>query len=326
MPKPAPKSIQNFLSLDFRISYNTCLFNYVDKLSLWSTFTSPDHREYWETAYRFTEKDREQVKKYQKTRQQFHWDETAALFAWAYQGFPESDKYSALLPVIRYFESREDKKGLTLKTEVEQAVSQVKKAKVEILKEITDPKIVTAITKGAELFQVELTDSPIICYLIFSPVHDMQGGANGPAITVEIPINDPHYLKRVIPFIFHEAFHLKTRIYENSLLNSNPQTKTYFRQYVTSLSQENLGGFFDEVVTYLFIDLYCFGENPEETIRYYETIQRKGEEDYGISVVPIWKAALALKPIIDEYLAGKLTAAKTRQRLFSGFREFVTKY
>lgn len=125
-----------FKNLVFRSSYNTCLFNFIDKLSRWSPFTSPEMHQHWKENFGFNKEDDLKIKGYKKARAKLGWDKAADLLDWAYTGFPPSKEYLDILECVRYFESRVNKQGQQLKDEVKESLLKVKNEEQNIRTEI----------------------------------------------------------------------------------------------------------------------------------------------------------------------------------------------
>lgn len=90
--------------------------------------------------------------------------------------------------------------------------------------------------------------------------------------------------------------------------------------------EDDLGGFFEEAITRIFADVYISGEDPQSTIDYYEDLKKQGIHTYGEKTIPVWQATITLKPIVDEYFAGRLNEEETRQQLFQASKDFIVNY
>lgn len=259
-------------------------------------------------------------------RSKLGWRETADLLDWAYMGFPENERYQELLPYVRYFENHENKDGLTLKEDIEEFADAVKQREGEIKAELGESKILPTLVKVEPLFdRVGKHKQPVTCYLLHAPGSGIQGGANGDAISVEVPIGGKASAVRIAKIIIHEYTHKVLEIRHLLKDQLGEEASKFYRQGISSLHGDDLGGFFNEALTYVIADIKLNGENPQEEIQILRDREEKGDARSG-KYRNIWEAALVCKPVLDDYFSGKTDVAETRRRIFQTSKDFIDRH
>ena len=311
----------------FRTNYDVCLFNFVDKLTLWSPFVSPEVRKHFTDNYGLTDEDLKTVEQYQKARRSLSWEETAELLNWAYEGFAENDRYQQLISAIKYFEGRKNAEGKTLGEEVESAMSVVKQRESEVRIELAKHNALPVLAQAEPLFnRVGAHDREVTCYLFFAPTYSVQGGANGDAITVEVPLGDKDPVKRIVRTIVHEDAHWVLRPGNFLKGKMGDEPGRFYQQLIKDLYDDKLGDFFEEAIVYAVANGVIFKENLQERIDYIEGVKARGEYVHGIRYVNLWRAALKMQPVMEDYFSGRTNVEETRQRIFQTSKDFIDRY
>lgn len=322
-----PERINLSAALTFRTGYNVCLLNFVDKLSQWSSFVSPDMKNFWEGSFGFNKEDLAWLEKYRTTRKKLGWGEAANLFGWAFHNFPHSEDYLNLFKAIKYFEVRKNKDDKSLREEVEEA-SQIIKAEEQRIKTALDIlPIEEMLGKAEKLFgREDAYSKSIFCYLLYSPSKNLQGGANGEAVTIEVPLQEMGDQEREVRVIVHEFMHLVLRAGRVLPGLLGEDGKKFYSQKIPQLWADNLSAFFEEVIVYTLVDINLAGRDPQKMIDFYNDLKTKGADFYSLHSQPIWQATLLFRPILDDYLAGKVNEQETREKLFWTSKTFVSQF
>jgi hypothetical protein len=297
--------------LNFKTNYNVLLWHFVDSLSKWDSYVGSHIYKYYTVSWKLTKEDKDWLKKYSLVRKKLDWEEETNLFKWAFSGFLKNQKFNELKEPVKYFEKRIDKKGQSLKEILKSRLEDTLVAKTLFEKEIKKIDLNKELSKMSAIFNIDKDKEPTSVFLACSMSNNIQGGANGNGLYVEIPYGKSP--KENLHVIVHEYLHKKLRP-RNFFRNiKNKEMKGFFRRKEKKIYQGELADFFDEVIIHSLSEVIIFKHDPSKIINNYQNSRLKY----------IWECVGKTTPILENYLYEKIDKITTCKKLFQIFKSFI---
>lgn len=293
--------------LDFRVSYNTTLFNFVDFLSKWDIFVGEHIYDYFLANYGLDTMDLLELEKYVLIRREFGWAAESDLFDWAYSGFRKESKFFPLLEFIRYFEERENVQGDSLKSELEEATTHLESLTQSLEEKFDSINAEVYLSPFLELFQSKKIENNIFCYLTYTPdPNSSQAGANGNSIYSQINTKfiTEQSTQRLLTRITHEFAH--KFLNPGKYFQNHPdldKRKVYGEKYKT-FYPDKYYGFIEEVIIYSIVNVLMFKEDADVEVRRYQEDGKKFNSGLQHPLM-LWTSIKDVKPILEAYQNGK---------------------
>lgn len=306
--------------LIIKTNYEVLLGHFVDSMSKWSVFVAPHLYRYFDETFGITDEDKKHLEEYSKKRNEYEWDEQSPLFDWAYEGFPENEKYNELKPHILYFEQRKSKSGSYTFKEILLSrldeINNLLSSDFEIFKQ--KEKIDSVVKKMSDLLEYNSTnESPLIAYLACSMNTSTQGGANGTNIYAEVPLEshtqwvNEYVSKILIHEYFHKAF--SPHIYFEKLGG-------IFNFENDDIFPDPMSLFFEEVLVYSSSDVYISGEDSQKRLEKYLP------KEHNDKHYTLWKTIDIFYELIADYLDEKIPVDDTRQKILTLCEKVVEEF
>lgn len=313
--------------LEIRTSYNVLLMHQVDSMSKWSRYVmehiSADYKENWE----YTDEDDTQLKEHAKKRQVFNWGRETDILTWAHEGFDTDSEFLTLLPHLRFFEERKNKKGETLKQVLLKALKAIELLRQEIaleMEKVDFEKYEKAFSPMIRDHQVN-PDLPLPCYLTYSPAPEFsQGGANGDGLHTEVVLGRENTVARAASIISHEYSHklLPFRYYFFAL-SEQEQSKYPYNKEIERFYSGYLADFLDEILIYSINEVLMDGESPEEKSKYYSDQAKGGQAERHSQLALLWKGVALISPLVESLMKGRVSIEDFEEQLHKEFFQFI---
>lgn len=338
-------------SLEIIFDFNVNFMHFIDSLSQWSPYCGDTALNLFTSYFEFNEKDQDVLRKYKVIRNKLGWDNETNLFLWALKNFSQrsffkhvcfeftqqnEEEYSLksnkeqifknLAYVIKYFQERKNEKTclidilknrhLMMSRQVERIKRQINLAQEEILK-ISDLLYIFADC-------LDFKDHPIFICFGFNN-GSLNGGANGKGIYAEFPlVDDEAKFRYGIGLIIHEMLHKIVNIkgFLDKFINSN-KSDILFSNLSRILEERDPEGFgreidvFEEIIVYLFSDVYICNLSIEEKINVYRN--EEGLKEF----YRIWYGVKLFKEMFDKYSCKVLNDNEFVLELLKIFHEKV---
>ena len=334
-------------------NFNVNLLHFIDSLSQWSPYCGDTALDLFKSNFQISEKDEEELRKYRLFRSRLGWKNETNLFLWAlenfsYKGFSNYVKFEItenkkdrlllennkkimfdnLSQVIKHFQKRKDdriylidilsKRYLMMSEQIESIKEQIN---------LTHKKI-SKISNLLSIFSTSLNFEgyPIFICFAFSK-YSFYGGANGKGVYAEFPVTkDAERIKHGVNLIIHEMLHqiLNIKPFMEKFLDMNSAKLDipYF-ELLKILEEKDPQGYgkeinvFEEIIVYLFSDVYISNFSIKERIHAYEDNEELRE------FFRIWSGVKLFKEIFDEYSCKRLSAEDLILQLLNVFIEKI---
>lgn len=307
--------------LVLKTNYNVLLWHFVDSLSEWDFFVPDITKVFFKENWNYNTIDEENISKYAKLRKPMGWGDETNLFNWAFDGFPINKQFSVLLPPIRYFEERRNRKGKSLKDYIKFKYHDVVKGKMYIENRIQKENINDIVLRLLQLFDSSTKNTrQIDAYLAFSPRKNLvQGGANGEGIYTEIPPNEYDIAYETL---IHEFLHTAVFPRDYFMNISEKKLRKFYRTTVESVYPDPIACLAEEGVIHTTSDVLLFHDDPQQKIR-----KAKKRIDEGstraVSDLHLWNLIVLIIPTLEKYLSGKSDVDETRKQLDTEFQKYL---
>lgn len=313
--------------LDFRVSYNVVLFNFIDALAKWDYFVGGHIRRYFEKYYGLDDKDISILEEYAKIRKDLGWRREMDLFDWAFNGFPEHPEFTALKSAYPHFEQKADKNGMVLKSELEHATEGIKKIEAQIESRFHELDIEERIRLFIDVFESPAKTGSLPCYLAYTPYPDSsQGGANGEGIYTQVhPDIDPDIrVKEATATLSHEYMHKELNPGRYFQFHPDAEKREVYNSKFKQVYPDEYYQFIEEVVVYTLNDVITFHTDPlQRRDRYAD--KYKDDTDRMNHFVALWQAAHDIQNILRDFEAEKIDKQEATDRLDKYFLDLVKK-
>jgi hypothetical protein len=292
------------MKINVMTNYSLVLFNVVQGLSQWDVHTGKHNLEYFEKEFGLTDEDQLKLKEFADFRRNYSWSRDSDFLYWAYLGLPDGDEFSVLTPIVKYFENRVSKDGLTLKEICEKRFEEINKYSNVggIWSERDIEKFLIIVERSRKIFDITYTLTDLNVFLMASMNLDTSGGANGWAISVEVPANlegekkysEEEIKARVKLYLEHEGLHLQVPLSKAFNLKD-----PFFDQAERVANfPDGLDSFSEEVVVHSLVDCLLNGIDPQATLARYENMV---EQFPWIKMyIPIWQGINEVLPVIKD--------------------------
>lgn len=309
------------MKIELKTNYNTLLFHHVDSISLWDTFVSKHHNDYFKENFIISSSTNEILKTYSKIRSQLGWNSESELFEWAYNGFKIHKQFSKLLKPIHFMENIASKNGKTIKTYLEEELEGiVKKEKLLNDMQLKFEDRSDEILKVYNKLFYNNKDISTDCYVTHSPYENrLQGGANGDSIYIESYSHSNDISLHTISTIYHESFHkiLKVRrVLEKVFTETN---KKYLTEVIPDLYPSPAHKYLDEVIVYTLTNVLIFNTDPFERISQYSNKGEHAALHYG----NVWRGVTYFKYFIEGTLHKPIPYEDFMKELTRLFEQFI---
>jgi len=293
--------------LYIRVSYNTTLFSFVDSLSTWDHFVSKHINKYFHDNYGIGSQDQKLLDQYAQIRRQLNWEKEIDLFNWAFSGYQDHPGFNELLPAIRYFETKKNNTGVSLKFEIEKETKKLSQIRSDVEKRFEKLCSENTIKVFTSLFGNSSQSKLIPCYLTYSPdIHATQGGANGDGIYTEVStgLNKNLQINETISVILHEYTHKTLKPGEYLRKRAKIKKDNIYDNEYSSIYPGPYSAFVEEAIIYTICDVFTLGTDPLEQRNNF--IDRNDNE-----MKIIWQSVHDISPILHSYLIGADTSTDT---------------
>jgi hypothetical protein len=285
------------MNIQIKTNYNTILLHHVDSLSRWDEFVSDHHWGYFQDQFKIDEATLNLFNDYSKKRKPLGWRAESSLLEWAYDGFPGNKRFSGLQEPIKSIENLKDKQGRTVREILVEVSIILKDKSAKLYKEHLkyNNKAEEILKVYEKLFGVR-GEKKIVCYLVHSPRKgNLQGGANGESIYVELfPYGNEDY-SHTSNTIFHESFHKILEVRKKLEKEFTKRKHMDFLKRIPKLYPSPAHKYLDEVIVYTLSDVFLSKDDPDENIKRYSGIDDKHDFHYAT----VWRGVKYFREFLD---------------------------